>query len=92
MEPTRARESFGQEYQRTPKGAAIRHEAQKWGGWGTALKPAWEMVLARKAAFRGFQSGKCSEARNGGHQHRWLPYRRARRKIPEPISFDGLRG
>ena len=27
----------------------VSNEAQKWGGWGTALKPAWEpIVLARK--------------------------------------------
>ena len=31
------------------KGRSITPEAQRWAGWGTALKPAWEpIVLARK--------------------------------------------
>lgn len=39
----------GVEYERVPKGCAQSEDAQRWQGWGTALKPAWEpMVLARK--------------------------------------------
>jgi len=45
----RSGESFGQEYERTPKGAPIGDNAKLWEGWGTALKPALEpCVLARK--------------------------------------------
>lgn len=45
----RSGQSFGQEYERSPKGAAISPDAQEWEGWGTALKPACEpWVLARK--------------------------------------------
>lgn len=51
-EKTRAGESFGQEYEREPKGdpiTAAAAAAAAWEGWGTALKPAWEpIVLARK--------------------------------------------
>jgi len=36
-------------YERTDKGDPITPDAQRWSGWGTALKPAWEpIVLARK--------------------------------------------
>jgi site-specific DNA-methyltransferase (adenine-specific) len=45
----RAGQSFGQEYERTPKEPPISDDAQDWQGWGTALKPAWEPIcLARK--------------------------------------------
>lgn len=36
-------------YERTDKGEPITAEAERWQGWGTALKPAWEpAVLCRK--------------------------------------------
>jgi site-specific DNA-methyltransferase (adenine-specific) len=36
-------------YERTPKGEPITPEAQRWQGWGTALKPAHEPIcVARK--------------------------------------------
>lgn len=39
----------GTEYERTDKGQPATPEAQKWQGWGTALKPATEPIcLARK--------------------------------------------
>lgn len=39
----------GTEYERADKGDPVTHEAIKWQGWGTALKPAWEPIcLARK--------------------------------------------
>lgn len=42
-------DSFGKEYERTAKGAAISDNAKRWEGWGSALKPALEpWVLARK--------------------------------------------
>jgi DNA modification methylase len=48
-EPTRAGDSFGQEYEHTDKGEPITDFARQWQGWGTALKPACEpIVLARK--------------------------------------------
>lgn len=41
--------SFGQHYERTPKGDAVTAAAAAWNGWGTALKPAWEpIILAMK--------------------------------------------
>lgn len=46
---TRAGKSFGQEYKRTDKGEPITAAAAAWSGWGTALKPATEIIcLARK--------------------------------------------
>lgn len=48
-EPTRAGNSFGQEYERTDKGEPITDAARQWQGWGTALKPSLEPIcLARK--------------------------------------------
>ncbi|RLP70887.1 site-specific DNA-methyltransferase [Mycetocola reblochoni] len=39
----------GGNYERTEKGAPATAEAEKWAGWGTALKPAFEpVVVARK--------------------------------------------
>lgn len=39
----------GTEYERTDKGDPITDDAQKWTGWGSALKPALEPIcLARK--------------------------------------------
>ena len=39
----------GTEYQRTPKGQPITSAARQWEGWGTALKPAMELIcVARK--------------------------------------------
>ena len=41
--------SFGQHYERTPKGDPETAAAAAWDGWGTALKPAFEpIVVARK--------------------------------------------
>lgn len=46
--------SFGQEYERTDKGAPITDEARRWDGWNAALKPAFEpIVLARKPLAEG---------------------------------------
>jgi hypothetical protein len=42
----RTENSFKPEYELT---APTTKEAQKWNGWGTALKPAWEpIVVGRK--------------------------------------------
>lgn len=39
----------GPNYARTPKGMPITHDARRWDGWGTALKPAMEPItVARK--------------------------------------------
>jgi site-specific DNA-methyltransferase (adenine-specific) len=39
----------GGNYERTDKGEPATTEAQKWQGWGTALKPAFEpVIVARK--------------------------------------------
>lgn len=52
--PTRSGESFGQEYERSPKGDPITAAAAAWAGWGTGLKPAWEpIILARKPIEKG---------------------------------------
>ena len=39
----------GPNYVRTDKGSPVTPEAEQWQGWGTALKPAWEIIaIARK--------------------------------------------
>ena len=39
----------GPNYERTAKGEPVTPDAERWQGWGTALKPAFEpIVLARK--------------------------------------------
>lgn len=37
--------SKGTEYERNPKGEPITKDAQRWDGWGTAMKPSWEPVI-----------------------------------------------
>jgi DNA modification methylase len=40
---------FDHDHCTCPKPEAVTPEAQKWDGWGTALKPAWEpIIIARK--------------------------------------------
>lgn len=42
-------------YERTAKGEPISLDAQKWSGWGTALKPSHEpLVIARKPSDKDF--------------------------------------
>lgn len=47
--PIRKGNSFGQEYERRPKGEPISDLAKQWEGWGSAVKPAQEPIcFARK--------------------------------------------
>jgi site-specific DNA-methyltransferase (adenine-specific) len=58
--------SFGQEYERTPKGDPISAEAQQWEGWGTAVKPAWEPICLAQKPVEGTIAGNVLKHGVGG--------------------------
>ena len=43
----------GGNYERTLKGDPATPEAERWSGWGTALKPAHEPIVVARKPFRG---------------------------------------
>ena len=77
----------GGNYERTEKGPPVTPDAQRWAGWGTALKPAHEpVVMARKPLDGTVAANVLTHGTGainvdgcrvgtvgwGGHQHGWF--------------------
>jgi DNA modification methylase len=56
----------GPNYERTTKGAPITPDAERWAGWGTALKPAMEPIVVARKPFTGSVAVNVLEHGTGG--------------------------